>query len=409
MNRSLVFAALALAGLPPLAAPAAAASWVSPQAPIVVTMNAAPGDGGNAWGGHQTRIVRNADGVFTVFLVTGTGYNDKHWKLVRLDDNGLWQEIAEGSAGREPANLLTEPDGTLDIVAFPGGVPTLWRGRPTAGTPFVTEGIPGVEHGFFPYNAAGINDAGRLCAVVTNGGGVGGALDVACRRSTGSWNTRRTDTDFRFAYDYVFPTGKRGVTIVGTRDVVWEALGAEKPEGAFDYAFTAAGVYRTRRIGKNLTRVDQTEEPVTPGFPNPFLNAQMDAYVDRGGRIHVLYWRRGQSTGGIDQLRHRVVRKSGELVADVPLPDIGWFQRIFQDERGRFFVVGSGGYIQRLLPDGLTPYGQPVAIDLGGFEVEYSGMALAAPRTGTTRSSIVDIVFPTSNEVGWVYVRLDLH
>lgn len=131
--------------------------------------------------------------------------------------------------------------------------------------------------------------------------------------------------------------------------------------------------------------------------------------MDTRGRIHVLYWKRGQTTGGADQQRHRIVTKKGALVADALLPDLGWYQRVFQDGRGRFFLVGSSGWIQRLLSDGLTPHGDPERIDLGGFEVEYSGMALALPRTGTPRSSIVDLVFPTSNEKGWVYIRLDLH
>lgn len=387
---------------------ASAASWVTQRAAVVITMQAAPGDGGNAWGGHQTRIVRTPDGVFTTFLVNGSGYYDKRWRLVHETSAGQWETLLEDSAGREPANLLAEPDGSLDVVAYPGGVPTLWRVHAPPSLSVTKEVIPGLEHGDFPYNAAGIDATGRLCVVVTNGGGIGGTLDVACRRGARRWATHRSETDFRFAYDYVFPMGRTGIAIVGTRDVVWSALGAETPAGGFDYAFTAAGVYRAGRIRKDLSRVDLIEEAVTADFPNPLLDAQMDAYVDRGGRIHELYWRSGKTTGGNAEQRHRVVSRAGVLVADVALPDIGWYQRLLQDDRGRFFLVGSNGFIQRLRADGFTPFGAAAPIDLGGHEVEYSGMALASPRTGTAASSTVDIVFPTAKEVGWVYVRLDL-
>ena len=42
----------------------------------VVTANAVIGDGGNNWGGHQTRIVRTKDGVFAeVFIVSAAEAN----------------------------------------------------------------------------------------------------------------------------------------------------------------------------------------------------------------------------------------------------------------------------------------------------------------------------------------------
>ncbi|MBN1558627.1 hypothetical protein JW998_00140, partial [candidate division KSB1 bacterium] len=39
----------------------------------VVCDSAAVGDGGNAWGGHQCRIVRTRYGVFTAFTTEGGG------------------------------------------------------------------------------------------------------------------------------------------------------------------------------------------------------------------------------------------------------------------------------------------------------------------------------------------------
>lgn len=65
----------------------------------VVTNSAATGDGGNSWGGHQTRIVRTQDGVFTAYTVEGGGYFSREWRLAWRQDDGTWPVVAQGVAG----------------------------------------------------------------------------------------------------------------------------------------------------------------------------------------------------------------------------------------------------------------------------------------------------------------------
>src|SRR5271157_3906318 len=48
----------------------------------VVTDNAVTGDGGNSWGGHQTRIVHTKDGIFTAYTIGGGGHFEREWQLV---------------------------------------------------------------------------------------------------------------------------------------------------------------------------------------------------------------------------------------------------------------------------------------------------------------------------------------
>ena len=142
----------------------------------LVATNAVVGDGGNNWGGHQTRIVRTKDGVFTAYT---TGKSDppgapwraydgspRFWKLAARKDKG-WEVIAEGKSGREPVNLMAAPDGRLHIIAWPDGTPHVWSGMPSnAPMAMKEEKIPGPwPNSHWPYAAAGISLKGDLALV----------------------------------------------------------------------------------------------------------------------------------------------------------------------------------------------------------------------------------------------------
>ena len=143
----------------------------------VVTDQAVVGDGGNNWGGHQPRIVRTKDGVFTAYT---TGKSDppgaawrpydgapRFWKIAARTDQG-WAVIAEGQSGhRCPERGYAPADGRLHVIAWPDGSPHLWTGMPTNGPMAMLESrIPGpwvVNH--WPYNAAGISSRGDIALV----------------------------------------------------------------------------------------------------------------------------------------------------------------------------------------------------------------------------------------------------
>src|SRR5438105_10272972 len=92
----------------------------------VVSTSTATGDGGNAWGGHQPRIVRTRAGTFTAYSVsTGRGVLRRGWRLAQETPSG-WRVIAGGKAGREPPALLAGPRGELYVIAWPSGWPRVW-------------------------------------------------------------------------------------------------------------------------------------------------------------------------------------------------------------------------------------------------------------------------------------------
>src|SRR3989339_132503 len=376
----------------------------------IVTDGAVTGDGGNSWGGHQTRIVRTQDGVFTAYTVPGDGYTSREWRLAWRNDNGTWPVIAQGGAGREPVNLLASPDGTLNIIGWPNGTGTIWSGKPSNGTiTMQSSSIPGVASGFWPYNSAGIDHLGNLC-VLSSGGEQPGEFRWACYLPAETqWISGTTEIDYRYTYTYMFPRPDRGLSLVATRDVLWETLGYTKPEGAFDYVFNAFRYWRTDDMSTTpIQELTFLEEAPTTQFPEPYLNAQTDAYIDTKGQMHILYTREGASTGGKRQYRHRVVSPSGSLLYDVRIPKkAGEYSRIFQDDQEAFYLLTSSGRLYRAGNDGVN-LRKTIILDMGGYQVEYSGFGISVPRTGTPLDNVLDVVFPSDNGAKWIYFRLDL-
>lgn len=373
----------------------------------IVTDNAVPGDAGNCWGGHQCRIVRTQDGVFTAYTVAGEGYKSKEWRLAQRRD-GSWPVLANGVAGREPVNLLASPDGTLHVIGWPRGEGTIWSGKPKDGKmDMQASPVPGVIRGDWPYGSAGIDREGNLCVLSSKGGKPAAFRWAFYRAKPGTWTTGTTPIDYRYCYTYVIPHSNGGLAIVSTRDVTWDMLGYQKPEGVtFDYVFNAFRYWDTSDVATAPQEKAFVEEKPTAEVRYVHCNAQSDAYLDTSGRMHVLYRVQGPSTGGQDERRHAVFAADGKMLHEETLPkEAGVFCRIFQDDRKNFWILGSAGLIYPLGPDGLT-VGQPTKLDLQGHEVEYSGFALSVPRTGTLPGNFIDVVFPSGKGTQWIYCRI---
>jgi hypothetical protein len=122
-----------------------------------------------------------------------------------------------------------------------------------------------------------------------------------------------------------------------------------------------------------------------------------DAYLDTEGRTHLIIQAEGASTAGKKQVRHAVVSATGKMLADNLIPEMaGEMCRIFQDDLGRYYLLGSAGLIYRGGTDGLgmAKFANAKPLDLGGHAVQREGFFLAVPRTGTPRGNAIDVVFP---------------
>ena len=376
-----------------------------------VTDNAVTGDGGNAWGGHQTRIVHTQDGIFTAYTVDGKDDLNREWRLAERQSDGTWPVIAKGKSGREPVNLMASPDGTLNIVGWPNGLATLWSGKPENSTVIMKETrIPNELNGNWPYNSAGIDANGDLCVVSSEGGEQpGGLFYVACYLpAKGKWVTQTNTLDYRFCYTYVFPGNEGQLSLVSTRDVRWQALGYKQPVGEFDYVYNAFGFWRTEDVLKDpLKRVYLLEDKPTEQGANVYLNAQEDAYIDTKGLMHILYKVQDESTNNQFINHQAIISPDGKVIDDEQL--LLWdvdYARIFQDQEGQFYLLSSSGLLYPMGMEGTDP-GIPIMLNLGGNQVEYSGFGVSVPRTGTPLSNVLDVVFPSDSGTEWLYFQLD--
>jgi hypothetical protein len=383
----------------------------------VVSDSAATGDGGNAWGGHQCRIVRTKEGVFTAYTVAVAGAGGiwdvkfyREWRLVKRTESG-WKVIASGLSGKDPVNLMASPDGILYIVAWPGGNGTMWSCQLDGDTLAISKDqIPGVVKGNWPYNSAGIDSMGNICVLSSEGGSEPGGsfLWSYLPAQQRQWINQTTQLDYRYCYTYVFPHRDGSLSLVSTRDVLWEALGYQQPPGAFDYVFNAFRYWQTNDVNTPLQEMAYIEEPPTPEFPFVSCNAQIDAYIDTKQNMHILYGVYGASTSGNWQRRHVVFSQQGDLLHNGEISlSAGWFCRIFQDVNERYFILGDAGFVYLLADDGYTPV-DSVQFDLQGLKVEYSGFGVSVPRTGTPLSNTMEVVFPTNEGKAWIYFSLAL-
>ena len=167
----------------------------------VITSDAlAGGDGGNQWGGHQCRIVRTVDGIFTVYTSGDKDHFERKWHLMKRTANG-WVEIAVDKSGREPVNLMTGPRGKLHIIGWADYHGTMWSGKPSPeGIKLAKEQIPVVYSGSHPYNAAGIDMDGNICVItsVDDNDEGGRFLWAYYNAESQQWQGRVTFLNFRY-------------------------------------------------------------------------------------------------------------------------------------------------------------------------------------------------------------------
>jgi hypothetical protein len=366
---------------------------------------------GNAWGAHKPRIIRTLEGVFTTYTVEGQGQFKREWRLAWRQAEDSWVILAKGDAGKDPVMLLSSPDGMLYIIGWPNETGMLWSGKPHDGQIEMTiEKIPGVAHSNWPYGAAGIDATGNLCVFSTQGAKPGIFYWSCYLTREKIWRSHKTLTDYGFRYAYVFPNPDGGLALVATRDVAWDVLGYRQPSGVvYGYVLNAFAYWRSDDVSAGLlNQVYYRENHQTEEYPYVTLNASYESYLDASGNMHILYIKNDIESNGFEQHWQAIISPEGKLLNEVRLPDeFSLYNRILQDTHGDFYILSSAGYLVPAGEYGAT-LGIPIAIDLQGYTVDYSGMAITAPRTGTLISDTIDVVFPTEGGTKWVYFRLDL-
>ncbi|MFH1227488.1 MAG: hypothetical protein V1701_06250 [Planctomycetota bacterium] len=376
----------------------------------------------NPKGGNQTRIVRTQNGVFTAYIVEANGDFGHQWRLAKRQSDGAWAVIAQGDAGTFPVSLLASPDGTLHVIGWSNGTGMIWSGKPKDGALTMTSAIiPDVAKGDYPYPSAGIDAVGNICVFsslqdlpdpLIKGKFTKPELKWACYLPSQSrWVTGNYKHDYRYTYSYAFPGPDGQISAVSTRDCPRKFLGIVQPPGSPPWVFNAFMYWRSDDSSPEKIKIlSCAEEMPTDRYPDPWLKIH-EAYLDTKDRMHIIYSRNGDTTGGKPQTRHRIVPATGPDLFDEELPkQAGQFCRIFQDSKERFYLLGASGLLYPMDPEG-RGLGNPMKLDLQGHELlhgEVQGMyALSVPRTGTPLSDIMDVGYPADNCKSWFYFRLD--
>lgn len=416
--------------------------------------NTIGGDGGNSWGGHQSRVVRLSDGsVYTAITYINPGddtnpetiYNVRKYNLLKLQHDGTWKSVLkDGFAGRDPVNLVKTSDDRIVFVTMTApeegknqfmAVLNIFNPKTKKLTSTNMLQYKGEDANFeigdTNYLGVGISPENVLYTwQIAKNKTVDYTTHYVQRADLGigkmtpvSVSPYYKVTDkFRYCYPMIIAESGDRVTVLPVRDVKWSSIGKKKPsKDAFDYAFDELSIFNTSDGFKSFNRIPVYEEPQTDEFLAINVKAASagDFYQDLAGNYHILYTTVGPTTKGKDELRHAVYDKDYKLIVNERLPfcdeQYGSYTgaRIIQDKSGRFYYLAhkTGSDVLKVYPSDTelaTSLAPAVDISLGGRDVQYSSLWLAVPRGGNSIEDYVDLTFSTGKDgINTGYVRIN--
>lgn len=400
-------ALLLLLGITASQLPTIAQPHVSLDLLEIVAPGVTGGDGGNSWGAHKLRIVRNELGVFTVYVTDGRGYLAKDWHLAQRTATG-WVSIGEGPAGREPPNLLTSANSELYLIGWPDGSPRMWTFTPKSGRFIDTaQSIPGDwPNNNWPHHAAAISDGGDL-DILASFGETPGSIAWAQRFArSDKWTFHQLRTKHLEAYAFVIPSNKGKFSFIAVRDAKWQALGMTRPPGSFAFSFNQINLWKSSERGE-LASTRLVEASAERDAKN-VQSVPWDAYQDQSKRLHITYTLRDDSTANKLTAHHMMIDSTGRLLYDVPLPSAGYW-RVIEDSIGNLYLIKPNS--ERILVYACNPTSGALN-ELDSLEVKGHDIAdqifLAVPRGGSVRQDWVDGVY-LSKANDWTYFHIAFH
>jgi hypothetical protein len=111
----------------------------------------------------------------------------------------------------------------------------------------------------------------------------------------------------------------------------------------------------------------------------------------------------------IAPVRYGILSPDGTPLTDVKVPwSAGIYCRVFQDDRGMNYLLGSDGVIFGGGKDSVS-FQNKTKLKLGWNQVEDASFGISAPRTGTSPSNVIDAVYSSGGGTKWNYARDLLH
>ncbi|GLV53497.1 hypothetical protein KDH_03500 [Dictyobacter sp. S3.2.2.5] len=385
---------------------------------VQVTNRAFGADGStyvpNSWGVQKSRIVRTSKDIFTVYISAGTDLQNRTWHLMHLTSNGHWEELKNGDAGTEPINILVGPNDELHLFTWPGTQGKLVHlYSKDLGNTFEQEDITGNWSTDQGYSGATIDAKGDMVIYQTSQDIPGQFLWSYYSASDGKWTFHTNTLDCRYTYAFFFLGENNDLTITAMRDVKRQELGLTASSG-FDYIFNAIGYFYIKDVTvadpqMSFFKVTEVQPKNTTDYDVTYLT---DSYIDTQGRVHILY-------NNLYNGPHHAIIENGQIVKDVKLDiSLGTKARITQDSQGHFYVItmSKDGNSLNVYPgtsndtDGtqlMSAVSLPISSNPGCADDDFChSPTFTVPRSGNTRSDVVDGVYGNHNDE--IYFQINL-
>lgn len=359
-------------------------SWQVETEPVAL-IRAFDGNIASVWGYHQPLIVRARGTVFCVLLEPyGDGFAQQ-WSLYERDDAG-WRQVwstPQDAGLNQPPSITAEADGTLHVVAWPGGRFTHYRFDPGSDEPVVEMPSSSPYDDLWPYAGSAVNADGELLVVASAyeqnlfavHTGAGWRRGRVARHPEAPASPSAFD---RQAYPFVALAG-RAAHVFTTQDIADPDKIAADVD--FVYSFRNLQYYYTPDIlSVPFTRTEVANVEATGGWAH-----NDDLLIDGRGRVHLLYRVQArEGDWGDTRLMHAFGAPGGPLT-HVQLGGSGEFNlgRLWESPEGGLYATlprYTDLYVARLGADGGLAE-EPVDLGIRSTGWNFSGRVfLAATR-----------------------------
>jgi hypothetical protein len=392
-------------------------AWAAVRRPVVETVEQVATDAlaqdprliANAWGGHQLRIERHADGSVRALYLSKHSDTELEWHLLRRR-NGRWSEEANGTS-TDDVNLLRDPSSNrASVFSWASDAPLV-----SSSPDYRTQPVPGRWESLTSaqrhYSAIGEGPQGRVCIKTTENRRATGVTDwlYACGDLAGDrwqWDgQQRLGVGLRLAYDYLFPlpsSGGEQLLASSQLDLHRDVIGRGRLRE--QWVFNGLRVLRAQPARGGDARLEDSASPIEidADATRAATLRQTDAFVDSRGRLLSTYY--------AEDPARRVARGFYLLVSDAAgsvrsrrwlqeLPPYG-YTRLYESSTGALWLLwlnkGTLASQMRLYPltlaaEGEVKIGPPTELSEAFRPYALDGNAyLAVPRGGTPRGDMID-------------------
>jgi len=390
------------------------------------------------WGGQQTRIVRQGGDLYVLYGVVDAQDNVNDWAggdcdyaLYRYSSvRDEWTYFYTLRSYEVPGLHAAADGNVYAAYVHARGLGVLEYDPNTDKITLRDSGVywPATqERDHWSYMSTGVSQ-GRYIWFQGNGnlnsrGRPGGMAFYRYDTVTRTFSTganQRWLVDYRHCYNYVLDDRNGGLIIAGGRDIFWDASEWKQPEGVFDAIFDEINYWTFKDdVLSDIHRVDKAMQGRDCAVPNAHMGSGGDAYLDLDGNLHILYFVISQSTGGRAQQWHAVYKDGVEIKKECFLDDGNQHSlRLIEDSAGQLYLldIPYNSHILRLYTlDKQHNFSEPRLLPIGdaqdegtNFGLQYAGMSVTAPRSGSAPADFVDVIYPNADRTNWIYFRLRL-